>query len=511
MKKLRLKRIPLSLKRYYGNLANKSFLHRQQFPRNEQGETLCNVYTFSSANPDLLSFDAPFTGNIKLIAKSPATTGIHPDILAGLQGTFIPDEWTQYEADVTAIDYIVGATFNGVVGRFALDNVWYEINMGKTDVILSKAFIKTIAFGDSFTDNGDSPRLPDGAYSYGSRGWWGWANNLAGGYYNMLDAAGISGNQTIDLLNRMDDVLLSGADVVSILIGTNDLNAGRTPEQTRDSMIDIVDQIIANGQYVLINRVTHRELADGLNSAIDTLNSYYDDIAIARDNCGICGDYTEFNSFVDSGNELVVTTDGLHPNSYGAYLLGKVTAKAMDKLFPSSEPALTNEAPNPEFLGNSGLVLSGATGEAPNDWRIYFADPSNGGTTPTSEVGGLIVDGGVRSFKVTTGNAGSALFRSGNWPVNANGLYMFDIVFSCDSTSDFTVIKFRLATQSALAGDVSFQFNIPSGDIKLGKVRFRTPAIDVKDSTYVNMFVDGNVPDGSWTIERPNLINIAGL
>jgi len=93
----------------------------------------CNIYTFSSANPDLLSFDAPFTGNIKLIVKSTATTGIHPDILAGLQGTFIPDEWTQYEADVTGIGNIVDATFNGVVGRFALDDVWYAVDMGAPD------------------------------------------------------------------------------------------------------------------------------------------------------------------------------------------------------------------------------------------------------------------------------------------------------------------------------------------------------------------------------------------
>lgn len=96
----------------------------------------CNVYTFSSANPDLLSFDAPFTGNIKLIAKSPATTGIHPDILAGLQGTFVPDEWMQYEADVTAIDYIVDATFNGVVGRFALDDVWYTVETDGSGVTI---------------------------------------------------------------------------------------------------------------------------------------------------------------------------------------------------------------------------------------------------------------------------------------------------------------------------------------------------------------------------------------
>ena len=96
----------------------------------------CNVYLFSSSNTDSLQLGSAFTGNVKVILAAPAVTGIHPDILAGLQGSFVPSadqvnapEWNQFEADVTAISYIVDATFDGVV-KYALDDAWYELDMG---------------------------------------------------------------------------------------------------------------------------------------------------------------------------------------------------------------------------------------------------------------------------------------------------------------------------------------------------------------------------------------------
>lgn len=100
-------------------------------------DSSCNVYLFSSANTDKLTFVAPFTGNIKVILAANAETGIHPDIISGRQNLFEEStdpvnepNWVQYEADVTSLAYIVDETFDGVVGRFALDDVWYDVDMG---------------------------------------------------------------------------------------------------------------------------------------------------------------------------------------------------------------------------------------------------------------------------------------------------------------------------------------------------------------------------------------------
>ncbi|MBF4377378.1 SGNH/GDSL hydrolase family protein, partial [Vibrio anguillarum] len=113
-----------------------------------------------------------------------------------------------------------------------------------------KQNIKLIAFGDSITAAGASPRTANGNYIYLTGGYWVDAWVQSSQQFEMLDGVGVSGNTTLDLLNRMDDVLLSAADVVMILIGTNDLAQARTPEQTRDSMAQILDQIISAGKKV---------------------------------------------------------------------------------------------------------------------------------------------------------------------------------------------------------------------------------------------------------------------
>lgn len=100
----------------------------------------CNIYLFSSENTDKLTFTTPFTGNIKVILAANAETGINPDILAGRQNLFEAStdpvnepNWIQYEADATSLAYIVDETFDGVVGKFALDDVWYNVDMGATE------------------------------------------------------------------------------------------------------------------------------------------------------------------------------------------------------------------------------------------------------------------------------------------------------------------------------------------------------------------------------------------
>ncbi|AOW81463.1 SGNH/GDSL hydrolase family protein [Vibrio mimicus] len=134
--------------------------------------------------------------------------------------------------------------------------------------------------------------------------------------FYLLDGAGVSGNTTIDLLNRMSDVTSTDADVVLLLIGTNDLNQARTPEQTRDSMEQVLDQIIASGKKVLITKVPLRKISDNLNQK-EQLNAYYEQLALERaGDVAITDNLTAFNQYVQAGEDLVVTTDGLHPNSF---------------------------------------------------------------------------------------------------------------------------------------------------------------------------------------------------
>lgn len=118
------------------------------------GDKQCWTYLFSSSNTDALSFDTPFIGNVKVKLAAPSETGINPAIIAGRQGDFVAStdpvnnpNWVQYEIEASAIDYIVDATFNGVVGLVGLDDVFYKLDQGAP-----KSFILTSSFTltDSF-------------------------------------------------------------------------------------------------------------------------------------------------------------------------------------------------------------------------------------------------------------------------------------------------------------------------------------------------------------------------
>ncbi|PAR29547.1 SGNH/GDSL hydrolase family protein [Vibrio metoecus] len=348
--------------------------------------------------------------------------------------------------------------------------------------LLEKPTIKLIAFGDSITDIGDSSRNISGGYIVSTRGYWCNAFVQSQQQFYLLDGAGVSGNTTLDLLNRMSDVTSTDADVVLLLIGTNDLGQGRTPEQARDSVGQILDQIIASGKKVLITRIPLRKPSDNLNQKINQLNAYYDQLAVDRHNdVAITDNLTEFNQYVESGNGLVVTTDELHPNSFGAWLIAKETSKTLDSKFNSIASELVNFAPNPSFSGASGLVLNGATGLAPADWRIYYADPTNG--LGGSALGSVINQDG--SVTLTTGTEAAfkqALFRSGNVLLpNQNEKYVFGLTVSCSDLTNASELKVYILTSSGVS--VEFQVNIPAGLLTFENVRLLTPPIDVKDAS----------------------------
>lgn len=100
---------------------------------------LCNVYVFTNANTDRLDFAAPFTGNLKILIGGTSTTGINPALpTTGWVNSpdLNPDTliYNEIESNVTALDYIVDETFNGIVYAYAKDDVWYYVNMGEPDL-----------------------------------------------------------------------------------------------------------------------------------------------------------------------------------------------------------------------------------------------------------------------------------------------------------------------------------------------------------------------------------------
>ncbi len=332
---------------------------------------------------------------------------------------------------------------------------------------------RVIPFGDSLTANGSGDRTPSGGGSTYLRGVSVSALTHTNQNFVEIGNAGIGGNKSSDLLARMDDVLLTDADIVLLLIGTNDLSASVTPEQIRDNVIDITNQITSAGKSVVITSVPHRDKPDfQYNSDIDKLNGFYQAIAAASKDIAFASSSIEFDRLIDAGQALVVTADKLHPNTYGAQLIGKETAKALDVNFTVTTP--TVNLIKTDFKVGGGYLKSGATGDVWEGWNIHRVH------------GAVNVDG---SMTVTSdGVATDAQLQCGYADVEAGKDYVFETEFKFPAGFTLNSSRFDIYIENddSLTGRVYLKAG--SDDIRFssdGYVKLRTVTLNSFDRTRV--------------------------
>lgn len=379
-----------------------------------------------------------------------------------------------------------------------------EIELLQTDKINGPQSI--IAFGDSFTHNGATYRSDNGAYTTKTVGYWVWINMLTESTFKVLDHAGVSGSKASDLLERIDDVLLSDASVVVILVGINDITAGVPISEITENMLNIVSQITSNGQYVVLCPVPHRN--GDYNDQVDLLNIEYVGVADQFDNCFMVPNFDEFNSEIALGNISSITQDGLHPNTRGAFLLGNTIASTMDSVFDAQIEDLENIIINPEFSGVDGRVVYGATGTMPTSWRLEYADPTDAGTGSGTGAGASI-DNGVITFRTGAESpTNQARVLGGDIPVEQNQSYVFDAIITIDATENITAFNIQLTTDSSDVGKASFQFQPPAGATTPTEIRISTPPINVGNSTTVEPIIQGYGTNLTWTLKEPRLFKV---
>ena len=323
--------------------------------------------------------------------------------------------------------------------------------------LLSGERLKVVPFGDSITDNGDSPANP--SYSKSTQGYWVNAAISSTQEFEFLQGLGITGNTTQDLIDRITEATTSGAQIVMLLIGTNDINQGVTVDDIETNMSSILSSLIGAGKKVLLCPVPYRQSSDGFNTTIDELNTRYAALAASLPNDVVFSTSSaEFNAKVsDPLTELEVTGDGLHPNSYGAWLLGKEVAVTLDNSFESISPVGRTSLVTAFDGTGGGTLFSGATGEVPLDWRLYYANPADG-------VGGTINPDG--SYSIRTGiEAGAsenrALFRSGNITVDPAKTYFFAVDLSMVDTNKIVSLSISMGGTTGGPIQSTFRFNVP--------------------------------------------------
>ncbi len=104
---------------------------------------------------------------------------------------------------------------------------------------------RIVAFGDSNTYGQGLPRGED------------WPSKLeallkAKGHDVRVINAGVSGNTTVDALNRVDSAVAAGTDIAIVTFGVNDARRGVPPATIGKNLLEIVSRIKSRGTQVIL-------------------------------------------------------------------------------------------------------------------------------------------------------------------------------------------------------------------------------------------------------------------
>ncbi len=464
-------------------------------------------FTLTDVPPNLTAINAVVTNKEQdslLWSGVHATTGGAVELDIGTAGTDGQNVWV-YGNNATAGTESTASPFGG-----------YSVI--ETDVVPPSGLLiegdrlNVIAFGDSITEAGDSQRRGGtGNYSKTTLSWWGNALSISNQDFYVLDGQGVASDNTIKLLARIDDVLLTSADIVMIMIGTNDLIEDRSVADISADMANILDQIIAAGKKVIIQPTLHRRpdtsFEEAYNVKVDELNASYRSLASARsDDVVVAADPVSYNNMLVT-NSALVTTDGIHPLPYGAWLIGKDHAPTITANVLSNTPTIdTNYLP--VFTGNGGEVRNGATGEMPDLWKLDYANPADG-------VGGTVNPD--NSVTIRTGSTDAARANESKVVIGADvpsGDYIFSIDLTIDDITPLETEFSILVRESDYSGSSQYRITrslqTPEDSMSFQNAKFITGRLSANSGRVV-IEIDGNSLVGeqvTYTLANPLLVKV---
>lgn len=220
--------------------------------------------------------------------------------------------------------------------------------------------------------------------------WLPFALALSGSGARLVLNAGVSGDTTVQAAARVQQVIDSGADVCTLLVGTND-NAGWTTKAQVDASLaarrSITDQLTAAGVYVL--SISEMPGA-GYSAAWHDLAAYFN----AKEAEYWAG--RTDGEFVDVWSRMTVSSTGLgntayfqveaqqkHPNTLGAWRAAPPVAEAIKRVSSGRVVRLLlnstrdtyatssnsrNIHQNGLCVGTTGTIGAGNTGQLPTSW-----------------------------------------------------------------------------------------------------------------------------------------------
>lgn len=267
-----------------------------------------------------------------------------------------------------------------------------------------------------------------------SFGYFGWANVFLGHRLRLIYNAGVGGAVVGDMATQATAVTNLAVRPGICIVGpdsfSNSTVAAATSTTTIAGLTTAVNTLINAGIHVVlctnvkrtdVNTGTEKQYLYETNAWIREQASRLGITVI--DMCSISSD--PVTGDVKSG----ITQDGVHPNTLGAMMYGRVLADGMATLARGSRDLISDNADtrlvttNPTFNGTSGTVGSGVTGQAATGWTLTYS-----GTAATA-VGSVVartdeVGGNWQQIKHTSTSSGTL------WLLNtaSSGFSVGDIV-----------------------------------------------------------------------------------
>lgn len=356
------------------------------------------------------------------------------------------------------------------------------INVVEQPVLVTTSYAKYLPLGDSITNLGQTSarNVTTGAVVYDTRGFWVAAQAQTKQPIFMLDELGTPFDTAIDVLARMGPVLASGADVVGLMLGVNDLSdnlEGGDIPAIAANIGEIVDQCVAGGMKVLLLKATELTQTSGnvSKARIQLLNIELEKIAAATADCEIIdSNYTEYNADVANN-----TTDNIHPNTRGATMVGRLVAEGIDQYVESTAvwadvlPALT---------GTGGDVGSGS-GQLPDG---YVA------TDGTFAIDGTEID-------VVTPVGGTTTLDTEWVPCVEDSEYFVEMSLVVTNPEDVQSANIRMTFQGGTnAGETqTFLVSPDTTSDADDYLQLRVPSNDCKDSTDVRARINLTATSGN--------------
>lgn len=254
-----------------------------------------------------------------------------------------------------------------------------------------------VLLGDSISLSGTSNIASNVEY-WKPEGWWHWCNEVLGQRFNQIYNAGISGENTTQILARVGLVIAKRPEYCLVHCGINDVQQGVALSVIQDNLRLIYRRLTDAGIKVIAMTTISSGSAGGqLDSAGKKLVLFQLQRWIAQYGRDAEGIYVvEWHRVLQdatTGLSLTgYTMDGTHPNTLGGSRLGQHLAREIAlvaepiEMLPASNADTDNEAKNPMMTGTGGTTSGTITNTGAIAASLIFEPDSGTITTSSAKV-----------------------------------------------------------------------------------------------------------------------------